>query len=187
MKRNMREHILSTASDLFQARGINATGVDTIVAEADIAKMTLYKYFRTKEELVLAVLSLRSQEFYAWLTARLDKVGPEPSRKLDSLFDCIEEWLQNPECNGLPFLKASAEFPQQDSPINQLSAELAREFREYLTSLAREAGAKSAESLGQQLSMLIEGAILSEQLNERSGAMGFAREAAQLLIKANLA
>ena len=186
MKRDMREHIIATASGLFQTRGINATGVDTIVAAADIAKMTLYKYFRTKEELVMEVISLRSREFYEWLNARLNKVSHNPTEKLQNLFDCIEEWLKNPECKGLPFLKASAEFPQQDSPINQLSAELAQEFQLYLTQLATEAGAKSPESLGQQLSMLIEGAILSEQLNKGSGALGFAREAALLLIRASL-
>lgn len=187
MKRDMREHIIATASGLFRARGINATGVDTIVAEADIAKMTLYKYFHTKEELVLEVISQRSREFYEWLNARLNKVSSNPAEKLQNLFDCIDEWLKNPECNGLPFLKASAEFPQQDSPINQLSAELAMEFRIYLTKLAAEAGAHAPESLGRQLSMLIEGAILSEQLNKGSGSLGFARDAAVLLIKSNLA
>lgn len=186
MKRDMREHIIATASGLFQARGINATGVDTIVAEAEIAKMTLYKYFRTKEELVMEVISLRSREFYEWLNARLSKVSHNPTEKLENLFDCIEEWLNNPECKGLPFLNASAEFPQLDSPINQLSAELAKEFQQYLTQLATEAKARSPESLGQQLSMLIEGAILSEQLNKGAGALGFAREAALLLIKSSL-
>lgn len=186
MKRDMRAHIISTASGLFRERGINATGVDTIVAEADIAKMTLYKYFRTKEELVLEVLSQRSREFYEWLNARLGRADTAPTEKLERLFDCLEEWLKNPECNGLPFLKASAEFPQAESPVNQLSARLAQEFREYLTKLAAEAGSKSPEALGQQLSMLIEGAILSEQLNKGAGSLGFAREAAQLLIKTNM-
>jgi len=182
----MREHIIATASGLFRARGINATGVDAIVAEADISKMTLYKYFRTKEDLVMEVISQRSREFNEWLNARLNKVSNNSAEKLQNLFDCIEEWLKNPESNGLPFLKASAEFPQQASPINQLSADLAKEFREHLTVLAREAGAKSPESLGQQLTMLIEGAMLSEQLNKGSGALGFAREAAGLLIKSSL-
>jgi len=186
MKRNTREHIIATAASLFQARGINSTGVDTIAAEADISKMTLYKYFRTKEDLVLEIVSLRSREFYAWLSNRLNHVSPDPAEQLQKLIDCIDEWLNRPECGGLPFMNASAEFPQTGNPVNLLSAELAKEFRAYLTRLASEAGAKSPESLGQQLSMLIEGAILSEQLNKHSGAIGYAREAAVLLIKANL-
>lgn len=186
MKRDTREHILTTASELFRTRGINATGVDTIVTEAGIAKMTLYKHFHSKEDLILEVLTSRSREFYEWLTARLNKASPNPTQKLDSLFDCIEEWLENPECKGLPFLKASAEFPQHDSAINQLSASLAKEFRAYLTTLAHEAGAKHPESLGQQLSILIEGAILSEQLNRNPVTFGYAREAAILLTKTSL-
>jgi AcrR family transcriptional regulator len=186
MKRNTREHIIATAASLFQARGINSTGVDTIAAEADISKMTLYKYFHTKEDLVLEIISLRSREFYDWLSDRLSKLSDDPAEKLQKLIDCIDEWLQNPECAGLPFMKASAEFPQSDNPVNLLSAELAKEFRTYLTKLAADAGAKSPESLGQQLSMLIEGAILSEQLNKGSGALGYAREAAILLIKSSL-
>lgn len=187
MRQNMREHIIATASELFKTRGINATGVDTIAATADISKVTLYKYFRTKEELVMEIISLRTKEFCDWLTERLNKESKEPSDQLNKLFDCIEEWIRSPESHGLPFMGASAEFPQPDSPINKLSADLANGFQAYLTDLAKEAGAKSPETLGQQLSMLIEGAILSEQLTRAGKSLGFAREAAMLLIKSNLA
>ena len=183
MVKDMRERILSTASRLFQANGINATGVDTIVAEAGIAKMTLYKYFPAKEDLVLEVVRCRSREFSEWLSNRLARSAANPSEKLQQLFDGVEEWLADPQCSGLPFFKASAEFPQQDSPVNRLSVELLGEFREYITSLAKEAGVRSPEALGLQLSMLIEGAVLSEQLSRNSGAMEYARQAARILIE----
>lgn len=183
MAKNMRERILHAASDLFRTRGINATGVDTIVAEAGIAKMTLYKYFRTKEDLVLEVVTRRSREFAEKLSASLDKSVSEPTEKLQKLFDYVEEWLADPQCGGLPFLKASAEFPQPESPVHQLSAELSQEFREYITGLAREAGIRTPEALGLQLAMLIEGAVLSEQLSRGSGALEHARQAARILIE----
>jgi AcrR family transcriptional regulator len=183
MAKNMRERILAAASDLFLARGINATGVDTIVAEAGIAKMTLYKHFRTKEDLVLEVVSRRSRDFSEWLSARLEKSASNPSEKLQRLFDYVEEWLADPHCSGLPFLKACAEFPQHDSPVHRLSAELSREFRDYITGLAREAGIRAPEALGLQLAMLIEGAVLSEQFSENSGALEHARQAAHILIE----
>jgi len=182
MANEMRERILAAASELFDTRGINSTGVDTIVAEAGIAKMTLYKYFRTKEDLVLEVLTRRSGEFSAWLATRLDKSASSPPEKLQMLFDCIEEWLADPHCSGLPFIKASAEFPQPDNAVNQRSAELLQEFRGYITSLAREAGIRTPEALGLQLAMLIEGAVLSEQLAKGSGALGHAKQAARILI-----
>ena len=183
MANNMRERILTAASELFQARGINATGVDTIVAEAGIAKMTLYKHFRTKEDLVLEVVARRSRGFSEWLAARLEKSSSDSSEKLQRLFDYIEEWLADPQCGGLPFLKASAEFPQQDSPVYRLSAELSREFRDYITGLAREAGIRAPEALGLQLAMLIEGAVLSEQLSKDTGVLEHARQAAHILIE----
>lgn len=183
MATDMRERILTAASGLFQANGINATGVDTIVAEAGIAKMTLYKYFPAKEDLILEVVRNRSQEFSDWLSRRLERTAKNPAEKLQQLFDGVEEWLADPQCSGLPFIKASAEFPQPDSAVNQLSVELSREFRNYITSLAREAGVRAPDALGLQLAMLIEGAVLSEQLSKNSGALGHARQAARILIE----
>jgi AcrR family transcriptional regulator len=183
MAKDMKERILATASSLFDARGINSTGVDTIVAEAGIAKMTLYKYFRTKEDLVLEVLTRRSREFATWLSTRLEKTSTDPADKLQKLFDCVEEWLADPHCSGLPFIKASAEFPQPEHAVHQRSAELLQEFRNYITSLARDAGIAQPDALGLQLSMLIEGAVLSEQLAKGSGALEHARQAARILIE----
>ncbi|GBG15189.1 TetR family transcriptional regulator [Novimethylophilus kurashikiensis] len=183
MAKNMRERILAAASNLFQARGINATGVDTIVAEAGIAKMTLYNHFKTKEDLVLEVVTRRSREFAERISARLDKSVVDPTEKLYKLFDYVGEWLADPQCSGLPFLKASAEFPQPDNPVHQLSAELSQEFRDYITGLAREAGIREPEALGLQLTMLIEGAVLSEQLSKGSNALEHARQAARILIE----
>lgn len=182
MATDMRERILAAAASLFQARGINATGVDTIVAEAGIAKMTLYKYFPAKEDLVLEVVRRRSREFSEWLSQRLDRTARNPEEKLQQLFDGVEEWLAAPECSGLPFIKASAEFPQQESAVHRLSVELSNEFRAYITALAADAGIRAPEALGLQLAMLIEGAVLSEQLTKNSGALDSARQAARILI-----
>jgi AcrR family transcriptional regulator len=183
MAKDMRERILETASGLFQSKGINATGVDTIVAEAGIAKMTLYKYFPAKEDLILEVVRRRSREFSEWLSSRLERTATNSTEKLQQLFDGVEEWLADPQCSGLPFIKASAEFPQPESAVNRLSIELSREFRNYITSLARDAGIRSPEALGLQLAMLIEGAVLSEQLAKGSGALEHARQAARILIE----
>ncbi|MEQ1600269.1 MAG: TetR/AcrR family transcriptional regulator [Methylophilaceae bacterium] len=179
----MKERILIAASGLFQVNGINATGVDTIVAKAGIAKMTLYKYFPAKEDLILEVVQRHSREFTEWLVNRLHRTATNPTEKLQQLFDAVEEWLANPQCSGLAFIKASAEFPQPDNPVHKLSEELSHEFRDYITLLAKDAGIRCHEALGLQLSMLIEGAVLSEQLSPGSQALEFAKQAAYILIK----
>ena len=113
----LREKILITATNLFQTQGINSTGVDNIVAVAGTTKMTLYKYFRTKEALILEVLVKNQQDFQNWLDEKLNSNSYKPSEKIQQLFDYIEEWVNSPDFIGVAFIKASAEFPNEENPI----------------------------------------------------------------------
>lgn len=178
----LREKILHVATDLFQTRGINSTGVDTIVAVAGTTKMTLYKYFKSKEILILEVMQQGHQEFHAWLNNKLDQFSKQPSEKIQKLFDFIEEWVTAPDFRGMAFIKASAEFPNEENVIHKLSAEHAKEFRNYIASLASQAGVLEPEALALQLSLLIEGAIQAEQMKRGSGAIKYAKKAAKILI-----
>lgn len=179
----LRKKILDVATDLFQARGINSTGVDTIVAVAGTTKMTLYKYFKSKEDLILEVLQKGHHDFQTWLNDNLNRSSKQPAEKIQKLFDFIEEWVTSPDFRGMAFIKASAEFPNEESPIHKLSAEQAKEFRIYIASLANEAGIADADSLSLQLSMLIEGAMQAEQMKRGSGAVKYAKKAAKILIE----
>ena len=178
----LRKKILDVATDLFQTRGINSTGVDTIVAVAGTTKMTLYKYFKSKEDLILEVLQKGHHDFQTWLNDNLNRSSKQPAEKIQKLFDFIEEWVTSPDFRGMAFIKASAEFPNEESPIHKLSAEQAKEFRIYIASLANEAGIVDADSLSLQLSMLIEGAMQAEQMKRGSGAAKYAKKAAKILI-----
>ena len=180
----LRKKILDVASELFQTRGINSTGVDTIVAVAGTTKMTLYKHFKTKEGLILEVLQQRNQEFLDWLKQKLSGAEKTPQQKLQRLFDYIEEWMAAPGFRGMPSLKASSEFPNEENPVHRLSNEHALQFRQYLTTLTREANARDPEMLALQLSLLIEGAMLAEQMKRGSGAAKHAKKAARVLIEA---
>ncbi|MGY1490523.1 TetR/AcrR family transcriptional regulator [Methylobacillus pratensis] len=182
----LREKILHVASDLFQTRGINSTGVDTIVAVAGTTKMTLYKYFRSKEDLILEVLQKGHSDFTDWLSQNLSKNTKKPSERLQKLFDFIEEWVTAPDFRGMAFLKASAEFPNEENPVHRLSAEQSRQFRQFLAELAADAGARDPDSLALQLSILIEGAIQAEQIKRGSGAVKYAKKAAKILIENSL-
>ena len=178
----LKSKILVVASDLFQTRGINSTGVDTIVAVAGTTKMTLYKYFRTKEDLILEVLKQGHQDFQSWLNDKLNSNTKKPSEKLQKLFDFIEEWVTSPNFRGMGFIKASAEFPNEENPVHQLSSEQSRQFRQYISSLASEANIQDADGLALQLSLLFEGAVQAEQMKRGSGAMKYAKKAAKILI-----
>jgi len=178
----LKNKILVVASDLFQTRGINSTGVDTIVAVAGTTKMTLYKYFNSKEALILEVLAKGYQDFQTWLNDKLTTNTKKPSEKLQKLFDFIEEWVTSPNFRGMGFIKASAEFPNEENPIHQLSSEQSRQFKQYISSLAVDAGIQDADGLALQLSLLFEGAVQAEQMKRGSGAIKYAKKAAKILI-----
>ncbi|MDX1915320.1 MAG: TetR/AcrR family transcriptional regulator [Methylophilus sp.] len=178
----LKDKILEVSTDLFQTRGINSTGVDTIVAVAGTTKMTLYKYFHTKEELILEVLKKSQSDFQTWLDEKLDNSSKKPADKIQLLFDYIEEWVTSPSFLGMGFIKASAEFPNEENPIHKLSSQQSREFRQYIAKLATEASIKDADSLALQLSLLFEGAVQAEQMKRGSGAIKYAKKAAKILI-----
>ena len=178
----LREKILSTASHLFQTQGINSTGVDNIVAVAGTTKMTLYKYFNSKETLILEVLAKSQQDFQVWLDEKLHINSKKPADKIQQLFDYIEEWLSSPSFVGIAFIKASAEFPNEENPIHQLSHQQSREFRQFISKLATEANIKDADGLALQLSLLFEGSVQAEQMQRGSGAVKYAKKAAKILI-----
>lgn len=183
---NMREKILATATNLFESRGIQASGVDTIIAEAGIAKATLYKHYPSKNLLVTAYLRDKSDRFYEWLNSRLISKKANSLEILIALCELVEQWIMTPEFHGLPFHIASVEFPDPDHPINQYSAVLAVELQGYLSKIAATAGAKDPEALGQQLTILFEGAALVERLSPGVGAAKRAKNAALTLIRASI-
>lgn len=178
----LKDKILVTATDLFHTRGINSTGVDTIVAVAGTTKMTLYKYFHTKEALILEVLQKSQEDFQNWLNDKLNASSKKPSDKIQQLFDYIEEWVNSPGFLGLGFIKASAEFPNEENSIHQLSSQQSREFRQFISKLATDAYIKDADGLALQLSLLFEGAVQAEQMKRGSGAIKYAKKAAKILI-----
>lgn len=182
----MRDKILATATQLFESRGIQASGVDTIIAEAGIAKATLYKHFPSKNLLVTSYLREKSDRFYTWLNDSLSSKKASSLDVLISLCELVEQWIMTPEFNGLPFHIASVEFPDPEHPINQYSSVLAAELQGYLSKIAATAGAKDPVTLSQQLTMLFEGASLVEKLNPGSGAATRAKHAAITLIKASV-
>jgi len=182
----MRDKILTTATGLFESRGIQASGVDTIIAESGIAKATLYRHFPSKNLLITAYLREKSDRFYEWLNSRLSSKKANSLEILIELCELVEQWILTPEFHGLPFHIASIEFPDPTHPINQYSAVLAVELQGYLSKIAASAGAKDPEALGQQLTILFEGAALVERLSPGLGAAKRAKNAAVTLIRASI-
>ncbi|NOU15558.1 MAG: TetR/AcrR family transcriptional regulator [Methylococcaceae bacterium] len=186
MENKPRDRILQAASELFYSQGIKATGVDAIAKLAGSNKMTLYSHFPSKDDLVVAFLRKRDEDFRSWFVAQIDNKAHQPKDKLLAVFDVIGEWLEIPEFRGCAFINAAAEFPVEGNPVHQVSAEFYDQFRSYMSDLARQCGIKSPDSLALQLSLLVEGAIVSEQMKRHSGSAEQAKQAASMLIANHL-
>ncbi|WP_308159898.1 TetR/AcrR family transcriptional regulator [Arthrobacter sp. ISL-5] len=154
----IRDRILQTASDLFYFDGLNGVGVNRIIEEADVAKSTFYRYFPTKEHLVLAYLDEMDR---LWALALRDAGGPDPTPsadRLSAMFDALL-WDGHPEeYRGAAFLKASAEA-SAGSVVQLRVAEHRAGVLEWIRQMSRQAGAADPDGLARTLALLLEGAL----------------------------
>lgn len=187
MATSRRDHLLDTALDLFYHHGFHATGIDRILAESGCAKMTLYKHFRSKDELILAALERRDERFRAWFVGEVEARARTPRERLAAVFDVLDAWFRGPGFSGCMFINASAEYAAHDNPIHAAAAEHKRLVLAYIRGLAAAAGAKDSEALAQGLMLLSEGAIVMAHVAGQTDAARHARKVAEKLVDDALA
>ncbi|MEZ6047609.1 MAG: TetR/AcrR family transcriptional regulator [Planctomycetaceae bacterium] len=106
-----RTRIIETAERLFYAEGVRAVGIDRIIAEANVAKMTLYNHFASKDELILAVLKYREEEFDAFLDKTMTTYQSKGETRLEALFSALREWFESENFRGCSFINAAGNSP----------------------------------------------------------------------------
>lgn len=181
-----RDDLIDTALDLFHRDGFRAVGIDRVIAETGVAKMTLYNNFESKEALMLAALRRRQDAFGAWLRKRVAELARTPRGRLLALFDGLGEWFMRRDFRGCLFIRAASEFPALADPAHRMASDHKRRFRAYIADLARDAGARDAEALAFQLAILVDGAIVAAQISGKADAAAHAKRAAAIVIKAAL-
>jgi AcrR family transcriptional regulator len=186
-QKSARERILETADDLFYREGIHAVGIDTIIEKSGVAKMSLYRNFASKDDLVAAYLEARGQRYWQrW--DRVMALNPsQPRRQLRDLFESIAVRTRRPEFRGCPFLKAAAEFPEEGSRARVVALAHKKELRKRLLKLCRTIGAHQPDVLSNQLLMLIEGAYSTAGILGKRDAVKASAKAAEALIDAAIA
>jgi AcrR family transcriptional regulator len=182
-KSTKRDQLLETAWRLFYRDGYHATGIDRILAEAGVAKMTLYKHFRSKEELILAVLEKRSQLFSESFSRFLQAKKRTPDQQLLAVFEWLIAWIKGKEFRGCFFQKAMAEYQEVQDPIHQAALAHKTAFHAEIRRLVAVAGLTRAKGLADQLALLVEGAIVNSHAIGSSTPAMHAKEAAVALIK----
>jgi len=185
MRPSKRDELVRKALQAFYRNGFHATGMDMLVAETGISKTSMYKHFRTKEDLILAVLRLRDEEFRNWLYRRMDALATTPRRQLIAMFDALAEWFEEPGYRGCMFIKASSEFQDVDHAIHKQSADHKRMLEEHIAALADKAGLAEPGALARQLLLLKEGAIVTAHLRHTENPAGDAKLAAERLVEAH--
>lgn len=177
-----RERILDAAYELFSRHGMGAVGVDTVIAHSCTAKMSLYRHFQSKEELVLAFLEQReSQWTYKWLDAAIRARAADPEARLLTIFDVFDEWFQETDFEGCSFINVLLESPPESVVRLAAAAHLA-EIRKILAVLATQAGFADVERLACTWHILMKGSIVAAQEGHR-GAAREARQAGEIILR----
>jgi AcrR family transcriptional regulator len=180
------EKILATAGALFARDGVRAVGVDTIIAESGVAKMSLYRNFPSKDALVAAWLEERDRAFWRrWDAAEAAAIG-DPRARLEAILDMVAAKVVDPAWQGCPFLNTHVAFPGEPLPSVAVILAHKQQVHDRLTALAESAGARAPSTLADQLQMLIDGAYVIAQSLGPDGPARTIADAGRALIAAGL-
>jgi AcrR family transcriptional regulator len=185
MRPSKRDQLVDTALDLFYRHGFNATGIDRVLEEAGVARMTLYNHFKSKDELIVAVLRRRDELFREWLVRRVEQTPGTTRDRLLALFDAHSEWFAEERFRGCLFINATAEFSGANDAICAAAADHKRLVISFIRGLLAAVGARNPDALADHLALLLEGAIVSAQVLGDPGWAGKARAAAEILLDAD--
>jgi AcrR family transcriptional regulator len=178
-----RQKILDTAADLFYREGFRATGVDTLAAASGTGKMTLYRHFATKDELIAAYLEHSNQQFWSWFESATAGAST-PRARILAFFTALESLVNQPTCHGCPFLNAAVDFPDSDHPGHRLAMEHKDAVRQRFRQLSREAGASEPDLLADHLLLLMDGAFMAVRMYGSQNPASHVARAARVLLDA---
>jgi AcrR family transcriptional regulator len=179
------ERVGRAAYDLFTRHGVRAVGVDAVVARAGAAKMTLYRNFPSKDDLILDFLSRRERAWTEqWLMHESRQRGLLPQDQLLALFDLFGEWFARPDFEGCVFLTTMMEINDPEDTVFQAAVGHLRRIRDYLRELAEQAGAPDPVLLARQWHILMKGSIMAAHEGDRQAAAA-AREMGVMLLGAS--
>ncbi len=182
MSASKRDELVQNALKAFYAGGFHAIGMDRLAKETGVSKTAIYKHFRTKDDLILATLRLRDEQFRNWLVRRVEALADDPKDQLLAIFTALGEWFEEPEYKSCMFIKASSEYQDRDDPIHQTAAEHKKLLLKYFTQIANKAEIPNADSVAKQLLILKEGAIVLAHLHGAKLVAEDARHAARVII-----
>ncbi len=170
-----RQRILDATNKLFYAQGIRATSADKIIEEVGITKVTFYRHFRNKNDLVVAYLQAQAEQESAWFTSVHNP--QDPAGTLEAIASGIGAASCSPGFRGCAFINAAAEYSDPQDPVREVIDAHRNWMLDEFASIAADAGAQDSRALARQFMMLRDGAMVN-------GYLGQAQEVADDLAQA---
>lgn len=178
-----RERVMRAAYDLFSRLGTRTVGVDAVIGEAGVAKMTLYRNFASKDDLILAFLERREKDWsQGWVQAESQRRGETPAQRLLAIFELFDEWFARPDFEGCSFVNTLLEVTNPDSPVRQASIKHLANIRSFLCQLAAEAGVADPDAFARKWHILMKGSLIAAAEGDTQAAAR-ARELGVLLLE----
>ena len=166
-----RERILGAAYELFSQHGTQAVGINAVVEHAGVAKRTLYRHFKSKDELVVGFLQLREERWTKnWLQTEVEQRATAPEERLLAIFDVFDDWFQREDLEGCSFINVLLEVDNRASPVRHATVEHLAAIREFLAALALEAGIEDSDAFARRWHILMKGSIISAQEGDLQAA-----------------
>lgn len=179
------ERISRAAYDLFTRQGVRDVGVDAVIAHAGTAKMTLYRNFPSKNDLILDFLARRERVWTeGWLEHESRHRGRRPQDQLLAIFDLFGEWFARPDFEGCVFLTTMMETNDPENVVFRASVGHLARIRDYLRTLAEATGVPDPTHFARQWHILMKGSIMSAHEGDL-GAAAAARELGVLLLRSH--
>ncbi|GHO77894.1 TetR family transcriptional regulator [Ktedonobacter sp. SOSP1-85] len=169
------ERLIETMSGLFYREGIHAPGIDRIVKESRVAKMSFYKYFPSKDHLVIAYLQKRDVRWRAWLEEAVHRIGVTPEDCILAIFDVLDEWFHSSDFHGCGFINAAAEFNDEQRFVRDIVNEHKQLVHDYVKQLAQAATLADIDRVASQICLLMDGAIATALTQKNVNAAQTAR------------
>lgn len=186
------DQLVATALRRFACDGFHATGIDAVLRESGVAKKTLYHHFKSKDELIVAALTRRDQEFRAKMrtvVARLAPLQEGDARmaRVLAFFDGLDEWFTSDDFSGCIFINASAEYPRAEHPVHQVCTAHKKRVVASLEVMLADLGLADVSSAARQVAMIADGAVVSAHTVGDRGAAMVAKAAVRRLLEVYVA
>ena len=176
-----KDQLVEVAIEHFNRNGFHGTGIDRILEDSGIAKMTLYRHFPSKEDLIVEVLRVIDERFRRDMRKTVDR-AETPREKLLATFDYLEEWFSSTTFYGCPFMAAAGEYSEPGNPVVQEASMHKRLMLAYFEELAKSAGYDKIRPIAEQINLLHEGATAIAHINSSSEPARLAKQLAEQVL-----